>query len=197
MFFITQDLYFRALDALHQLLADRQEANASANTNSPWYYSRKIDKYIFVIFTWIVWDGFMEDFAFDFLASLCHSFHDIQPRIVPFLTLILYGTIKVGAEFLISVWETFWYEEYPGIPFFEGVLTDLFNKYIMDPLYDIDFAAMTDCEDLIAFAWDLLEFTGQDQAQLIDSLTDPKKAPKFIGTIAIVIQLANRIIKRK
>lgn len=58
------------------------------------------------------------------------------------------------------------------IPFLEGVPSALWETYVLNPLADIDLTAMTDGEDLMAFASDVFEFFEQDKAMLIDSITD-------------------------
>jgi len=42
----------------------------------------------------------------------------------------------------------------------------------LNPLSDLDLTTSTDCEDLAAFANDILEFVEQDRSLLVDSLTD-------------------------
>lgn len=146
----------------------------------------------------------MEDFAFDFLTLLYQRYEDfvahmcqVWEKLWPMIVKVFFVTIEVIRERAWEIWCVTWYDDYPGIPFFEGVLTDLFNTYVLDPLSDIDFAAMTDCEDLIAFAWDLFEFSEQDKSQLIDSATYAKWSDKVGIVLFGCIQLANRYMKKK
>jgi hypothetical protein len=47
-----------------------------------------------------------------------------------------------------------------------------FNLLISNPLADIDLTANTDCEDMLVFFGDILEFVEQDKAFLADALLD-------------------------
>lgn len=67
-----------------------------------------------------------------------------------------------------------------------------------NPSKDLDLTVTTDCEDLAAFANDVIEFLEQDRSLLLDSLTDFSGTALFtLGAAGSYKLLSSRIFKRK
>jgi len=47
-----------------------------------------------------------------------------------------------------------------------------FQQLIVNPLIDLDLTANTDCEDMVVFLGDILEFAEQDKTFLLDASVD-------------------------
>lgn len=62
---------------------------------------------------------------------------------------------------------------------------------------DIDLAAATDCEDLVAFAYDIFEFYEQDRAMLLDTITSFIVSPQMLMSFAVLKLISTSFFKKK
>lgn len=138
------------------------------------------------MFTWIVWVGFFTDFAFDYVVILAvHA--------------DAYLSALSSALFTVTFLIRFTFDIYirnnsllAGITIFNLPL----NHLLFSPLVDMDYAYATDCEDLVAFAYDIFEFLEQDKSMLVDYITNYLKSVSST-TWALLASLTFSFFKRK
>lgn len=153
-----------------------------------WYLDPRLDKFIFLGFSWIVWVGFMRRFGFWVLLAVS-SYLDS-----------LYANL---GKCMINFWNSFSAPEDKFTPqtlFYVKINADGVTVWtdLPNPNADLDLSVTTDCEDLAAFASDVTEFLEQDRALLVDSLTDIGLVVGTLGFLAVGGRvISSRLFKRK
>lgn len=162
----------------------------NSTTSKPWYFCLRIDKYIFVVFSWVVWAGFMRRFG---LAGLKRLGQHIDNFILD------------AAAWLQTLPAVVTRHMFPRPSTYAFISKDVSWAGLSpawlrgkNPHQDLDLTVTTDCEDLAAFSNDVVEFVEQDKSLLLDSLTD-----FGISTFAVLTVwggakvLSSRILKKK
>lgn len=130
------------------------------------------DKYILFTFSFAIWALFaqqgsssmfqtisMLDFGFNSLASTVSAFLYV-------LNLFAYE-LQGNASALFLIFSDY----FNSVNNFFGFKYN-FNLVVSNPFVDIDLTANTDCEDMLVFFGDILEFVEQDKAFLADAVLD-------------------------
>lgn len=162
----------------------------NSTTSKPWYFCMRIDKYVFVIFSWVVWVGFMRRFG---LAGLKRLGQRIDNGILE--TAYWLQTLPQAAKRLMF--------PYPALYSFISTNVNWEgsqSKWLRgkNPHQDLDLSVTTDCEDLAAFSNDVVEFIEQDRTLLLDSLTDFGISGLIVLSVYTGAKvLSSRLLKKK
>ena len=151
------------LDSL-ELLA----SNAYANR---WFFASFSDKYLFVVFSWCTWVGFFArtssiNFFFVTVSATLFGIADTATVLKASQLFVTYTFDTLSSAF--SVFHSFTHHYFNSA---SGQLSSVFS-WISNPHIDIDLTTNTDCEDMLAFFGDIVEFAEQDKALFVDAAFD-------------------------
>jgi len=159
-----------------------------------WYFVTFVDKYIFIIFSCIIWFSYL--FTCNWLG-------------VYVILTKLYGAV-IGT--LWSVWrliKVFIHESFANFTYYYIIVSDYMvsinnfsgfhcniKNLVTNPLIDIDLTTNTDSEDLLVFLGDIIEFLEQDKVFLLDALFDSSLliSSVFIFEIFFLSQLKKQTL---
>jgi len=158
------------------------------NQTNPWYFDIRLDKYIFLVFSWVVWAGFMRRYGAVLMAYVGAT---LEGYVLP-------PVFRPLARFFATAAETA-RRPFATQPAFLPTLDAPapVAPALANPGADIDLSVTTDCEDLAAFASDVVEFMEQDRALLLDSLTDFGALGALGVALGGLRVLSARYLKRK
>jgi hypothetical protein len=130
------------------------------------------DKYLFFVFSCLLWSLFTTHGEFPmfcamtFLSFFFSSLICSAGTIVYFANLFVFE-LRGNASALFLIFSDY----FSSVNNFFGFKYN-FNLIVSNPFVDIDLTANTDCEDMLVFFGDILEFVEQDKAFLADAVLD-------------------------
>jgi hypothetical protein len=142
------------------------------NTNFTGLLFSYSDKYLFFVFSCMLWSLFTVHGTFPMFQGMLFSDFFISSLICVFGTFVYFVNLFVfelqgNASALFLVFSDY----FNSVNNFFGFKYN-FNLIVSNPFVDIDLTANTDCEDMLVFFGDILEFVEQDKAFLADAVLD-------------------------
>jgi hypothetical protein len=184
-FYVQSNIYLSVKPSLMTRLAqacrsyvqygiDMCELSAYTASHSATAALAKSDKYLGVLFTAFVWAGVA--LRLPNMLSLLNLAQVVlyQTVTLPGFSTALEAVTRLAALFFDNLQGYFslisqrHYQAWSGLPSSTQGLTGMFAN----PAADLDLTTNTDCEDLLAFCADVIEFTEQDKALLVDATLD-------------------------
>jgi hypothetical protein len=143
-------------------------SNAYANR---WFFASFSDKYLFVIFSWLTWVGFFArgssiSFFFVTISATLFGILDSAAVLKASQLFVTYASDTLSSTF--GVLRSFTNHYFNSA---SGQLSSVFS-WISNPHIDVDLTTNTDCEDMLAFFGDIVEFAEQDKALFVDAAFD-------------------------